>query len=512
MCVSKVSVRDILHPSNPLRRNWFDCGRCPACMQKKANRRSSRIRNHSVAGFTPFFVTLKYDNRYIPFILKSELIKASLLVAYSHKSQFIPIYRSLCKPIRRRDGLYFFPKKEIIDYYELKKSITNPNSYESLGFLRVKLTSNPDTYSFVDDCVSIAYNRDMQKMFNRLRQRLFRLFKTRQNISYYMAPEYGPTAQRFHQHACVWLPSSLEESKVRTIFDEIWPFENRSDSDKKTFCQVARDASHYLASYVNCGANVSELLQTLFPLRHSHSFGFGFSNQYFQLPSIINQDSTLWSFKYPFLRKLPNGQTFTDFAFYPKYVIYRYFPKLKGFGRLPRYALFNAYYHAEEYLRPSGAFASSTPLGINPFSKEADYKTPRFNKLIQFNGEHHSISLYEYDLFVNRLKRTFVNYYKPLGYDFFNFCKIVISYLIRRPLEFYKDSQQQNNEENSVFSFFNLSDVKLGYIHHPYISNYLGQYSLYNLHPNRLTNEINETNELVKQFNCNIKHRKINAL
>ena len=512
MCVSKVSVRDVLHPNNPYRRNWFDCGKCPACSQHRANRRASRIRNHYIQGFTPFFITLKYDNKNVPFVLKSDIIHASNMVKLFHKPYRIPIYRSNVSPLPRHDGKYFFPRKEVIDYYTLEKNITDESLFDTFGFLRVKVHTNPDIYSYVDNCVSISYFKDIQKMYNRLRQRLFRKFKSRQKISYYTASEYGPTSQRFHMHICVWLPNVLHEETVRSIFDEIWPYETRDDEARKKFCQVARDASHYLASYVNCDANVSPLLRDLFPLRHSHSLGFGFSNPYFRLSEIIGEDSSQWRFKYPFLRQLPNGKSITDYAFYPSHVIYRYFPKLKGFARLNRLALYNAYLYPAEYLKPSGSFAGPVPKRVDPFSADADLKTPRYNNLIQFDGQRHSISEYEYNLFTKRLKDCYSLYYQPLGYSYYHFVKTVVSYIIRRPLEFYKDSQSNESFRDNALSFFNLYELKHGIIHNDSLKSYVSSISDYNLNPNLYPTEVEKTARLIEQFRNNIKQRKINAL
>ena len=51
-----------------------DCGKCPTCMQKKAMSRATRIRNNLQAGEIALFVTLTYDNKYVPYIKKSDLV------------------------------------------------------------------------------------------------------------------------------------------------------------------------------------------------------------------------------------------------------------------------------------------------------------------------------------------------------------------------------------------------------------------------------------------------------
>ena len=52
---------------------WVDCGHCSACLQKKANKRTMRIKSAIYPGYVTLFVTLTYRNINIPYIRKDEI-------------------------------------------------------------------------------------------------------------------------------------------------------------------------------------------------------------------------------------------------------------------------------------------------------------------------------------------------------------------------------------------------------------------------------------------------------
>ena len=52
---------------------YVKCGHCNACLQEKAARRTSRIRNNVCSGQTALFVTLTYANMFVPYVRRSDL-------------------------------------------------------------------------------------------------------------------------------------------------------------------------------------------------------------------------------------------------------------------------------------------------------------------------------------------------------------------------------------------------------------------------------------------------------
>ena len=55
------------------RRLLIPCGRCEACLQAKANRMAQRIRNSINTDEMAISVTLTYDEKFVPYILKSDI-------------------------------------------------------------------------------------------------------------------------------------------------------------------------------------------------------------------------------------------------------------------------------------------------------------------------------------------------------------------------------------------------------------------------------------------------------
>ena len=50
-----------------------NCGKCPACLQERANKRAQRIRNNVSSGTIALFCTFTYSNNYVPYVKRSEL-------------------------------------------------------------------------------------------------------------------------------------------------------------------------------------------------------------------------------------------------------------------------------------------------------------------------------------------------------------------------------------------------------------------------------------------------------
>ena len=68
-----------------LRQSIFvGCGHCPACLQQKANSRTSRIKNNVRTGEVCVFFTLTYSNNCVPFVLADDL---------RNQLPNIPVYR-----------------------------------------------------------------------------------------------------------------------------------------------------------------------------------------------------------------------------------------------------------------------------------------------------------------------------------------------------------------------------------------------------------------------------------
>ena len=158
MCVNKVFVGELINGiRSKSRGNYFPCGQCPACQQARANRRAVRIRNHHPQGFIAYFVTLTYNNDYIPYVSKADIIDIyNKLRTTDCDGALIPVYRDYDHkalfakaeklPIEGSIGTVFVKNDKRLTYDELEK----------LSGIRKKVSSYPNRYVTHPDKISVA--------------------------------------------------------------------------------------------------------------------------------------------------------------------------------------------------------------------------------------------------------------------------------------------------------------------------------------------------------------------
>lgn len=350
MCLAR---RFILNPYTG-HNIYVPCGKCPACKQEKAIRRSNIIRANFDAGKDEyyFFVTLTYSNNTLPYIAVNELknnvvfddvdrvfrctcnIYRDVQVDYSN-------YRKTRKG-RVYNRKYDYTRKvlDTIDFVFPSKFHATPSSgavyepdFSSLrGLRRVRNQSR--------DIISVKHYKDFQDYAKRFKTNVFRAIRrqlsasladeTRRSISYYVCEEYGPTTSRYHLHALFFVPKTKSIRFWQYHLSRAWPYDSGIASRAKV--QIARNPSSYLASYVNSDASVASFLQDQLPPRHHYSFRFGVGFHDYKLDS-------LWKM---YLRRdfshdiasVRDGALVVNRILVPQYVLNRYAPKFKGFHRV----------------------------------------------------------------------------------------------------------------------------------------------------------------------------------
>ena len=294
------------------------CGKCDACKQENAFRRANRIRNNVQLGTVPLFVTLTYTNDYVPYILRSDLLdckdgfdvniyrNASVRWVYDPHSQRLSLKKSY--GITPLDSVF------VDTEYRCSHSIRSLSSLNGLS----------------SEHIGVCFYPDIQDFFKRLRQFLIRHYNYEKSFSYFSASEYGGCSFRPHFHALIFCPSDSVET-FRSAICQAWPYADRRRTAK--FIEIARDAANYVSSYVSCSSDLQPLLQNSeFKQKHSQSKGFGVVLDCFSLPQIlqkIDSGDLVYHRKTRF-----DGETSVSSMPIPLYVLYRYFPNLKGFSWL----------------------------------------------------------------------------------------------------------------------------------------------------------------------------------
>lgn len=314
MCLNK---RFVINPYTK-RSILVDCGVCPACLQKKAQGRKHRIDATNKKGYTWYFLTLTYENKFLPYIKKSDLKNHELR---------LPVYRDFDRCLYRSTADYGLddsprPLDSPIDFIDL-----NEDWYERYARGRIFTASGKR------NAVGVCYYKDVQDFFKRLRVTLQRQFNYNKKFYYYACQEYGETNYRPHSHILLYAPA-VDEPIFREAVDKCWRF----DSQLPRKFEVARCASSYVSSYVNMSSKFPLYLTSKeFKQKHSYSQDFGMDYASFSLPAILSKSSTA-DLTYN-LSVFVKG-TLKQFNLpIPKYVISRYFPLFTGYSRLSNLAV-----------------------------------------------------------------------------------------------------------------------------------------------------------------------------
>lgn len=308
MCINKRYVNNrYIH-----QRVLVPCGKCDACLQAKANSRAARIRNHGSSGDLCLFLTLTYDNRFVPYVKLEDLYSAKSMLALESTARVeLPIMRDF-QYISRFDKKYIHYTPERIVSTAVVKDLL---SYDYFPPLNKK-----------SNCMGVILYDDVKRFMKRLRITLKRKLNYNEKITYYAVAEYGGRYKRPHFHMLVYFKQGTLET-LRPIIAACWPYGDMLRSDKRI--QQAVDASTYVASYVNKSASLPAVFQE-HDLRQkfSHSLFFGHDVSCFSLDSLLEKKRR-GDFTYS-REIIKDGKPLLVSLPVPKYIINRWFPRFKG--------------------------------------------------------------------------------------------------------------------------------------------------------------------------------------
>lgn len=350
MCLNKSEIR-----LKNGRLMYVSCGVCPACLQERANRRKALIQNERKPGYVTLFVTLTYDNRFVPYVLKSDFEEHIF-----EDRPLIPLYRD--KDIRKVRFSFRAKCTKVFDYRRKKPRLDIPVSshgdsilfYKDLekpcgkfdevsfdvpedfdfsqlvGRRSLSSVSSGRVYKHDPNKVAVIYYKDIQNFFKRLKVNYERTFGKSLDFSAFYVSEYGPNTLRPHFHALI----TVKQEDVDRVQDSIlqsWKY-----CDRKRLLQyieVAKDASSYVSSYVNCHTYLPKVYfsKDVRP-KSSHTKHYGFNNPYFSLDKVL-EGIDKGDLHYP-VSFCVQGSVYDRSFILPSYVLSQYFPKFKGYSKL----------------------------------------------------------------------------------------------------------------------------------------------------------------------------------
>ena len=310
-----------------------NCGKCPACRQEKAIKRTMRIKNHYDDKLTCAFVTLTYRNECIPYIRSTDLI--NLDKSFDRNDLLdddynfhLPIFRDCEVSYRRKKN------KNGIQVYSRKRDYYTHQIGEAIVFYD-DLKLDGQNFKFLrkrnDGAIGVCFFKDVQDYIKRVRINLNRKNYGFNKITVFQTSEYGPSTCRPHFHLLVFFPKGFYK-EAKNVLSASWSY----DDYRRTFNNIefARDASAYVSSYVNCTNTIPRLFEHCKDLQPKHSFShyFGFAKADFSPNKVIEKvfDRNL---RYD-CKSMRNGCINSITSLLPSYVLSTYFPRFKGYCRL----------------------------------------------------------------------------------------------------------------------------------------------------------------------------------
>lgn len=270
------------------------CGICSACLQERRNYQSMLFRNNTDSYV--LFVTLTYSDKYVPFVLLSQISSNPLVVDVFRDSSRIG---------------NFTPDKDF-----------NNDDFNKFSFIHGR-----------NDRIGILWQKDISNFFKRFRKNLSLSFGSTLS-SYFYVREYGSNFHRPHFHIAFFIDKKDYQKYVDTVIKSWTMCDWSSLPFDESFKFIpASTTSNYVASYLNKSGCLPLFLQNKAIQQktwHSHFFGFNTSQFTFDSFFSAAEQHTCIYIK----SSVTNGIANLSRFLYPKYVANRYFPKIKGFSRL----------------------------------------------------------------------------------------------------------------------------------------------------------------------------------
>lgn len=292
--VKCLSPRKIHNPYNH-QDMIVSCGHCEACCLRKASMNTMKVQLESKYHLFQRFITLTYDNNYIP---RMTLIETDNGDYDIYDDEYLNQIGTLSK-------------FQLNDYLILCRKC---DSYD-VPFLR---------------------KYDLQKFFKRLRK-YFNEHERKYNIPfgkirYFACGEYGPRHFRPHYHIILWTSCENVISELGKAVSACWPFGRVSTETP------FHDVSDYVARYVNGSCPLPSLLKLPDTRPFSvHSIHLG--EAFFQASK-----ETLYENPYREVveRQCFLGHAYTDVTMWRSLKMY-YFPRCKEYDLLSSSQRYEAY-------------------------------------------------------------------------------------------------------------------------------------------------------------------------
>lgn len=372
--VDLVKEKEVLLPcENPVivenndRKYAVACGKCPLCLEKKANIWRTRLRQECKDNMYCIFFTLTYDNLHVPFFRPAEDFSGFILddakgfkydgddetsysqrlsVPYSRVGGFIPpitnfdvcnsfgcVLRSDVQKFLKRFRWhleYLLTKRYKLKFYDKIFAFTY-----SLGY-----TDDVPFCNWLDDLDDETYNLYSQIYQFYLTEYENKKKQAKQVTRYFICSEYTPTTFRPHYHGLFWFDDEKAYKFAFRCIYKAWQMCDKRNIDVQSV--AGGDAYAYVSKYVTGNLGLPKVLQAkstrTFCLASKNpaigykSFNSDKVQELFNRQNIYRCDETVTR---------DGKQTFVSIV--PPCVVSRYFPKCYRYGTISNLDKFRVY-------------------------------------------------------------------------------------------------------------------------------------------------------------------------
>ena len=348
MCYNTKEVK-VKNSSRSIRVN---CGSCPSCLMEKAIKNKNMINNHLGKNNVFIFFTLHYSNPSCPYVYLDDIKSRKVITVYRDSHVYKAVSKNRKVIQKKVFGLCELGEKVNISYLpdylpvKLSRSTDRKDKFyrhPSLQYVKDEYFISIPTTPIRPDSVAIKslnkydkvkigvlWFQDIINFFKRLKINLTRHYGFDYTDGYFYVGEYGPTTMRPHFHGLVACSPENAEIVKDTIVKS-WPY--GSPARTRRYCQIAYEASSYVASYVNGTIHLPSFLrQKSFAPKVGHSKFFGNGLDAFN-PKTVYENAEKGIVTYDALTLQDKVPVHTAVP-YPSRVLRKLFPRCKGYSKL----------------------------------------------------------------------------------------------------------------------------------------------------------------------------------
>jgi len=359
----------IYNDGNPM---YVPCGHCPACLNKRSKRLTSRVLDEFKSNKYACFFTLTYDNKHVPLVRWHDdvqrwipdYVKPTLALNCDGSSLDRPFYpQNLMLPAHFDRNTYVPPinnmpaddifacvnKQDVIKFVKrLRRNLNTMLSRSVDELYRCKLVTLLDSFGFDSSLKFTSYRLSVLLKNDQFKTKYYELKKEKTTqkrswksslVRYFIAAEYGPkqpkgkvSHHRPHYHGILFTSSEEVYSYLPCAIRKSWKMCNKSNIDIQPVTDER--VSGYVSKYVNGNTDLPEILRSKLTNTFYLSSRTADWCSLFYSPEKILDMYQRGTFTESVQRYEKDGScTFVDVPV-PSFVLSRYFPKAKGFSTL----------------------------------------------------------------------------------------------------------------------------------------------------------------------------------